>query len=170
MKKSDFLTNGNNSWKRRSTVTKSNLICNSSYVSLLPTYIQICECKAKKSQENKICKKGNDSWKSRSTVTKVELDPFLIQILLTWKFSRGGIFCGFFLRFCLFRKNYPHAEIKSIRLYEGNRSSVVKNTPTWNVLPTYILAKFSPSKNNYVYSMWKHSQEKPQKQNLNKGQ
>ena len=31
---------------------KSNLICNSSYISLLPTFIKICESIAKKSPEN----------------------------------------------------------------------------------------------------------------------
>ena len=34
------------------------------------------------------------------------------------------------------RENYPHVKIKLICLYEGN-SSIVKITPTWNVLPTY---------------------------------
>ena len=53
---------------------KSNLICNSSYGSLLQTFIQICESIAEKSPENDFWAKGNNSWKIRSTVTKVELD------------------------------------------------------------------------------------------------
>ena len=55
-----------------------------------------------------------------------------------------------FLRFCL-RENYPHAKIKPICLYEGNRSSFVNITPTWNVLPTFSRDS-SPSENNHVYS------------------
>ena len=52
---------------------KSNLICNSSYGSLLLTFSQICESIAKKSPGKRILN-GNNSWESRSTVTKVELD------------------------------------------------------------------------------------------------
>ena len=52
-----------------------------------------------------------------------------------------------FLRFCLPRENYSHAKIKPICIYEGNRSSFVKITPTCNVLPTFLrnfpLAKIS---------------------------
>ena len=49
---------------------------------------------------------------------------------------------------CLLRENYLHAKIKPICLYEGNRSSIVKFTPTWDVLPLYanIFAKFSSVK------------------------
>ena len=36
---------------------------------------------------------------------------------------------GLFSRFCL-HKNYPHTKIKPICLCEGNRSSIVKITPT----------------------------------------
>ena len=44
----------------------------------------------------------------------------------------------FFFRFCLFFcKNYSHAKIIPICLYEGKRSSIAKITPTWNVLPTF---------------------------------
>ena len=53
---------------------KSNFICNSSYGSFVPTFIQICESRVKKIPENEFWTKGNNSWKSRSTVTKVELD------------------------------------------------------------------------------------------------
>ena len=37
--------------------------------------------------------------------------------------------------------------------YEGNRSSFVKITPTWNALPNFF-AKFSPSENNHIYSIY----------------
>ena len=60
--------------KVRQPWRKLNLICNFSYGSLLPTFIQVCESIAKKSLENEILTKGNNSWKSRSTVTQVELD------------------------------------------------------------------------------------------------
>ena len=43
-------------------------------------------------------------------------------------FRVGVIFA--FSRFCLLRENYPHAKIKPICLYEGNRSIIVKITPT----------------------------------------
>ena len=42
-----------------------------------------------------------------------------------------------FSRFSLLCKNYSHAKIKLICLYEGNMSSIVKITPTWNVLSTF---------------------------------
>ena len=47
--------------------------------------------------------------------------------------------------FAFFRENYPHAKIKPICLYEGNMSSIMKITPTWNVLPTF-LRTFPPAK------------------------
>ena len=53
---------------------KSNLNCNSSNGSLLPTFIPMRERRGKKSLENEFWSKGNNSWKSESTVTKVELD------------------------------------------------------------------------------------------------
>ena len=53
---------------------KLNFICNSSYGSLLPTFIQICESIAEKSPENVFWTKGNNSCKSGSNVTKVKLD------------------------------------------------------------------------------------------------
>ena len=49
-----------------------------------------------------------------------------------WKFLRSR-----FSRFCFFCENYPHVKIKPICLYEGNRSSIIKITPTWNILPTF---------------------------------
>ena len=45
---------------------KSNLICNSSYGSLLPTFIQICESIAKKSPENE-CDGQTDRQTDRQT-------------------------------------------------------------------------------------------------------
>ena len=61
-----------------------------------------------------------------------------------------------FLRFCLLRKNNPHAKIKPIYLYEGNRISIVKITPTWHALRTFSRnfppAKITPSENYHVYS------------------
>ena len=55
-----------------------------------------------------------------------------------------GLFLRF-SRFCLLRENYPHAKIKTICLYEGKRSSTVKITPMWNVLPTFS-RNFPPAK------------------------
>ena len=57
-----------------------------------------------------------------------------------------------FYALCLLRENYPHAKIKPICLYEGNRSSIVKITPTWNVLWTFS-RNFPPCENNHVYSI-----------------
>ena len=57
-------------------------------------------------------------------------------------FRVGPIFAFFALR--LLRENYPYAKIKPICLYEGN-SSIVKITPTWNVLPTFS-RNFPPAK------------------------
>ena len=50
-----------------------------------------------------------------------------------WKFSRGGN-----LRFCHLCENYPHAKIKPMCLYEENRSCIMKITPMWKVLPTFL--------------------------------
>ena len=54
---------------------------------------------------------------------------------------------GSFSRFCLLCEIYPHAKIKLICLYEGNMSSIMKNTPTWNALTTFsrnfLLAKIT---------------------------
>ena len=70
----EFWTKGNNSWKSWSELRRKwNLICNSSYGSSLPNFIQICESIAENSPENELWTKGNNSWKSRSIVTKVEL-------------------------------------------------------------------------------------------------
>ena len=48
-----------------------------------------------------------------------------------------GPFGPLVLCFGLLCENYPHMKIKPICLYEGNRSSIVKITPTWNALPTF---------------------------------
>ena len=53
------------------------LICNSSYGSLLPTFVKICESIAEKIPEKEFWTKGNNAWKRRSTVTKVE---FVLQL------------------------------------------------------------------------------------------
>ena len=58
-------------------------------------------------------------------------------------FRVGVIFA--FSRFCLLPENYPHAKIKPICLYEGNTSSIVKITPTWNVSPMFS-RNFPPAK------------------------
>ena len=51
-----------------------------------------------------------------------------------------------FSRFCLkLLKKISPPKIKHICLYEGKMSSIVKITPTWNVLPTF-LRKFTPAK------------------------
>ena len=42
-------------------------------------------------------------------------------------------------------RKLPHAKIKPICLYEGNRSSIVIINPTWNVLPTFS-RNFPPAK------------------------
>ena len=49
-------------------------------------------------------------------------------------FCVGVIFAFFTLYLC---KNYPHAEMKPMWIYEGNRSSIMIITPTWNVLRTF---------------------------------
>ena len=61
-----------------------------------------------------------------------------------WKFSRGGNF-RVFRTLVFFAKIYPHAKIKPICLYEGNRSSIVKITPMENVLPMFS-RNFPPAK------------------------
>ena len=50
-------------------------------------------------------------------------------------FRMGVIFA--FLGALVFFAKFTPCEIKPICLYEGNRSSIVKITPMWNVLPTF---------------------------------
>ena len=60
--------------------------------------------------------------------------------------KRGNFCMGVIVAFfALLRENYPHAKIKPLCLYEGNSSSTVKITTTWNVLPTYSRT-FPPAK------------------------
>ena len=67
---------------------------------------------------------------------------------------RVGVIFAFFALNPL-RENYTHAKIKPICLNKGNRSSIVKITPAWNVLPTFS-QNFPPSENNHVYSIMVH--------------
>ena len=57
---------------------------------------------------------------------------------------RVGVIFAFFARLSFSRK-LPHAKIKPKCLYVGNRSSIVKITPTWNVLRTFS-RNFPPAK------------------------
>ena len=52
---------------------------------------------------------------------------------------------GVIFAFLSSSRKLPHAKIKPICIYEGNRSSIVKITPTWNVLPTFS-RNFPPAK------------------------
>ena len=73
-------------------------------------------------------------------------------LLLTLIFSRRGKFM--FFKFLSLRENYPHVKIKPICLYERNKSSIMKITPTWNTMYlANIFAKFSPNENNLGYSI-----------------
>ena len=56
-----------------------------------------------------------------------------------------GVIFHVFLRFRFLCKNYSLAKIKPICLYEGNRSSIVKITPMWNVLPI-VSQNYPPAK------------------------
>ena len=81
-------------------------------------------------------------------------------------YCKRGIFRGnfknlCFSHFCLLRENYLHVKIKPICHYEGNRSSIVKITPTrntWNVLPTFS-QNFPPGKITTFTVCWKEPAE-----------
>ena len=57
---------------------------------------------------------------------------------------RVGVIFVFFVLLSSSLKILPNTKIKPICLYEGNRISIIKITPTWNVLPT-LSRTFSPA-------------------------
>ena len=81
------------------------------------------------------------------SIIDINLDLEVCQWSLSWRrmenmkyckrrIFRVGLVFAFFAHLSSSRK-LRDVKIKPICLYEGNRSSIVKITPTWNVLPAF---------------------------------